>query len=254
MKVLAIMGGPRKHGSTFQAVQTIEEELKKLEPGLEMEYIHLVDYNISPCRGCRACFDRGEMHCPLKDDVPAIAAKMLEADGVILSSPTFVGSMNGILKNLLDRLAYFCHRPAFHDKRAWVVTTVGSGGSFYTLLSMSLPLGSMGFSVINKTGITTHTGKEVPVPDAYMGKIRKQAGKFMRSSQSGKHCRPTVSSLVSFKLNRKYYTGKKEPSYDADYWRGKGWLEQGKRYFYDAPVNPFKRMAAGIIGIFLTKI
>ncbi len=252
VKIVAIMGGPRKHGSTFQAVRTIENELKQIEPDIEIEYIHLVDYHISPCRGCRACFDKGEASCPLKDDVPAIAAKLYGADGVILSSPTYVGSMNGILKNLLDRLAYFCHRPAFHTKKAWIVTTVGSGGSFYTLLSMSLPLGSMGFSVVNKTGITTNTGAEVPVPVVYMGKIRKQAKGFVAAFH--KPAKPTVSSLVSFRLNRKYYTGKKEDSYDAQYWRAKGWLEPGKRYFYKARINPFKSMAAGVIGIFLTKI
>lgn len=253
MKLLAIMGGPRKKGSTFQAVKTIEDELKKLEPSVEMAYIHLCDMNISPCRGCRACFDKGETHCPLQDDVPAIAAKLMEADGVIFSSPTYVGSMSGILKNLLDRLAYFCHRPAFHDKRAWVVTTVGSGGSFYTLLSMSLPLGSMGFTVVNKTGITTNTGKEVPVPPAYMGKIKKQAKKFVQSYRYD-HCKPTVPGLVSFRLNCKRFAAMKEPSYDAAYWKQKGWLEPGKRYFNEVRINPLKSMAAGIVGLFLTKI
>jgi hypothetical protein len=36
MKLLAIMGGPRKQGSTFQAVKTIEDELRKLDPIVEM--------------------------------------------------------------------------------------------------------------------------------------------------------------------------------------------------------------------------
>jgi multimeric flavodoxin WrbA len=45
--------------------------------------------------------------CPIDDDFEAVKALLRGADGVILSSPTYGGAPNAIMKNLLDRLGLF---------------------------------------------------------------------------------------------------------------------------------------------------
>lgn len=46
---------------------------------VEFEYLMLPDVGLEPCRGCFACFERGEERCPIRDD----------ADGVIFASPVY---------------------------------------------------------------------------------------------------------------------------------------------------------------------
>jgi len=89
MKVLAIMGSPRKRGSGYKAVKQIEEKMMELGD-IDFDYLFLKDANLQLCRGCFTCISRGEDRCPLKDDRAGIEGKILGSDGVILSSPGYV--------------------------------------------------------------------------------------------------------------------------------------------------------------------
>ena len=66
MKVLAIMGGPRK-GYGTKIMEKLEQELKVLQK-VEFEYLYLKDVNLESCRGCHNCFFRGEDKCPVGND------------------------------------------------------------------------------------------------------------------------------------------------------------------------------------------
>jgi len=69
-------GGPK--GYTYQATREFLNELEAFD-GIETEVVRLADYHLEPCRGCKACFAKGEEICPLKDDrdVEAIALALL---------------------------------------------------------------------------------------------------------------------------------------------------------------------------------
>ena len=56
----------------------IEDVMRSLGD-VEFEYLMLPDVGLEPCRGCFACFERGEERCPIRDD----------ADGVIFASPVY---------------------------------------------------------------------------------------------------------------------------------------------------------------------
>lgn len=149
MKILALMSSYRKKGNTARIVQMIEGQMEKIaarhdEP-LDFETLHLAHMDIEMCRGCRTCFDRGEETCPLKDDIPAIRAKIDAADGLILASPVYVDDVNAVAKNWIDRMAYVCHRPAFGGKCAYLIATVGEGPANHTLRTMNFALRSWGF-------------------------------------------------------------------------------------------------------------
>lgn len=246
MKILAVIGSMRKNGSTYQVVKRLEEQLVQHDSGLEFDYVFLGDEGIEMCRGCSLCFKKGEAHCPCKDDVPDIVRRMHQADGVIFACPAYVANVPGVMKNFIDRLAYFCHRPAFFDKKALLVTTVGVSGSWQALNTMNVAASVWGYKVVGKLNIVTGTNSAVPVPEKYYASITKTADKFYRSLSDGKKISPNIQSLTVFKYRTSYYR-KNNSTYDAEYWRSKGWLEPGKRYFCDARINIFKSFAASII-------
>lgn len=58
---------------------------------LEVERIQLSHFDIKMCHGCRACFDKGEEKCPLKDELLVIWEKIHQADGILTASPVSTG-------------------------------------------------------------------------------------------------------------------------------------------------------------------
>jgi multimeric flavodoxin WrbA len=102
VKVIGIVGSPRKDGNTnflvSQALQAAFEE------GAVTELIHLADKNIQPCDGCRKCRETKECH--IKDDAIPLFDEFLKADGIIIGTPTYFGSATPQVKILIDRIGY----------------------------------------------------------------------------------------------------------------------------------------------------
>jgi multimeric flavodoxin WrbA len=99
MKVLGIFGSPRKGGNTELL---LEEALKGAEAeGAEVERLRITDYNIIPCKGCLACYNKGD--CIILDDMQKIYPKLTEADIIILASPIFFYNVTAWAKALIDR-------------------------------------------------------------------------------------------------------------------------------------------------------
>jgi multimeric flavodoxin WrbA len=151
MKFVALHSSARRGGNTEQIVRLAGEQLHRLADAagapLQFESVALSDLNLAMCRGCRACFDRGEEKCPLKDGLSDLTSKLLDADGVIFASPVYVEDVNAVMKNFIDRMAFNCHRPAFAGKTAFIVTTSGSGSTNHSVRTVKYALGSWGFHI-----------------------------------------------------------------------------------------------------------
>lgn len=126
MKILVVMGSPRK-GNTYRAAERTRELMEAHGP-VEFEYLWLGTARGSPCRGCFARIAKGEEKCPNRDDAPAIDQKMREADGVIFASPVYGMNISGLFKLFVDRSCYIFHRTRFFDKKALLLTTAGALG------------------------------------------------------------------------------------------------------------------------------
>ena len=102
MKVIGIVGSPRKNGNTeiltSHALKAIAEE------GLETELIRLAGLNIKPCNACMGCLK--EERCSIEDDLFPIYLKMKEADGIILASPVYYSSVTALMKAFMERAGY----------------------------------------------------------------------------------------------------------------------------------------------------
>ena len=131
MKVIALNGSPKKDGNTACALRFMAEELKK--DGIETEIIDIGHLTIHGCTACGYCASSENNECIFKDDpVNGTAAKIREADGFILASPTYYAGVAGTMKSFLDRLFYSSSRH-FKYKVATAVTVVRRTGGIDTL-------------------------------------------------------------------------------------------------------------------------
>jgi multimeric flavodoxin WrbA len=110
-KVIGLVGSPRE-GNTKFLVSLALEECEKL--GLETELVHLGKMNISYCKACDQCKEKGE--CVIEDGFQKIAKKLEKADGIIIGSPVFFGCVSAQLKAFMDRTRYLRRKEALKDK------------------------------------------------------------------------------------------------------------------------------------------
>lgn len=99
VKIMGIVGSPRKKGNTNYLVKEALKAAGKL--GVETELINMCDIEIEPCVACDICKSTGE--CAIYDDVPNLLDKLADSQGVIFGSPVYFGSMTSQLKMLIDR-------------------------------------------------------------------------------------------------------------------------------------------------------
>ena len=105
MKVLVLMGSPRKQGNTAALLRPFCGELEN--GGAEMETVWLYDRDIRPCVTCQACQkDWTVFGCAQQDDVQEIFDKVLACDLLVLATPIYSWYCTPPMKTLLDRLVY----------------------------------------------------------------------------------------------------------------------------------------------------
>lgn len=100
MKIIGIIGSPRKKGNTDTLVDLVLQGA--CENGAEIEKIYLSDLNFKGCTGCEGC--KKTCKCVVKDDMQMVYKKIDEADGIVLGSPTYFYDVTGLTKMFMDRL------------------------------------------------------------------------------------------------------------------------------------------------------
>jgi multimeric flavodoxin WrbA len=105
LKVIAFNGSPRINGNTKQSLQMVLAELEK--EGIETELIQLGGRKVFGCLACGKCRETKNNRCIRQDDeMNTFIQKMIEADGIIIGSPTYVSNVSTEVKALIDRCAF----------------------------------------------------------------------------------------------------------------------------------------------------
>jgi multimeric flavodoxin WrbA len=125
MKVIAIAGSPRLKGNTNYLVDQALDVLEKR--GIETEKIILNQCKIGWCQAHDNCAELAE--CPQKDDAGWILEKYKEADGIIIASPVYFGTISAQVKTFMDRSIFlFRHQTQLKAKCAGLIAIAGRGG------------------------------------------------------------------------------------------------------------------------------
>jgi len=102
MKVIAFNGSARKDGNTALLLNAVLTELAA--EGIDTEIYQLAGKPIQGCIGCNQCVKNKDRRCAVtKDIVNECVAKMIEADGILLGSPTYYADVSAGMKALIER-------------------------------------------------------------------------------------------------------------------------------------------------------
>jgi multimeric flavodoxin WrbA len=102
VKVIAFNGSARKDGNTSILLNLVLDELKA--EGIETELYQLAGKPIQGCIACYKCLEKKDKRCAVeKDIVNECIQKMLEADGILLGSPTYFADVTAGMKALIER-------------------------------------------------------------------------------------------------------------------------------------------------------
>jgi len=99
MKVLGIMGSPRRQSNTEILLDRALAGSKKM--GAEVEKVAASELKVHPCLEIYACRKDGK--CAIKDDMQQLYEKLLEADHIVFASPIFFYGLTSQAKAIVDR-------------------------------------------------------------------------------------------------------------------------------------------------------
>ncbi len=158
MRILAVVGSRRKKGNTASLVRAALEGARR--EGAETELVFLGDYTLRGCRGCEGCKDT--YRCTVRDDMQKLYPLLLEANGLILGSPTYFYNVSADMKAFLDRL-YSLEVFAENDRSCWVGLPEAMGGKYAAAIAVCEQHEEkyMGFTIEAMTKSLTDLGYRV---------------------------------------------------------------------------------------------
>ena len=102
MRVVAFNGSARKDGNTALLLDYVLGELQN--EGIETEIFPLAGKKLHGCIACYKCFQNKDQRCSVKnDDMNECIGKMVDADGILMGSPTYFTDVSAEMKALIDR-------------------------------------------------------------------------------------------------------------------------------------------------------
>ena len=221
MKILAIHGSPRTIRSTTRILTNFVLE-GAAEAGAETEMIDLCDFRVSPCTACEGCSFNGI--CVYEDDVPAIVARMKEADGIIFASPVYIDNVSGQMKLFFDRLADSIHYQVLAGKYGCSIATTHTSGGDEVVAYLNHVLNYLG--VITVGGLSVATGGNPEAVDVAEDSARA-LGKNLAGAIASGFSDPVQEEEIAG--NREFFRAMVEENRDfrpEDYkrWVRMGWI------------------------------
>lgn len=246
--VTAFVGSARKHGVTHRATRQFLDGLQS-HGDVQTELVFLSDHDLGQCRGCKACFIRGEEFCPLHDDRDALIEQVTRSDGVVLASPVYAFQVSGLMKTFLDRLGFALHRPRFHGKAFTSIGVEGLYGGRAVVRYLDFVGGALGFNVVKGSRIVCRKNPDTahePMLDAERRKMDETLARHVRRFHERlarpPFPEPSMLQLLGFRMARTSMRLElAEDRRDHVYYREHGWFDSD--YFYATRLGPLKRAA-----------
>ncbi len=138
MKVVAVNGSARRDSNTGRLIDAVFVPLR--DAGIECERIDLAGKDVRGCTACGKCREKADGQCHgRKDFGNEVIAKLRDADGVILGSPTYFADLTPELKAVIDRVGYVSMGSGgfFVRKPGAAVVAVRRGGAIHVADSIN---------------------------------------------------------------------------------------------------------------------
>ena len=246
--VTAFVGSARKNGVTYRATRQLLDDLQSFGD-VRSDVVFLSEWNLRLCRGCKACFLRGEEFCPLQDDRDVLIGKMMRSDGVVFASPTYSFQVSALMKAFLDRLGFALHRPCFHGKAFTSIGVEGIHGGRDVVKYLDLVGGGLGFNVVKGSSITCRKNPDTalePMAEEERRRmdeaVARQSRRFHEQLSGPAFPAPSLFQLWVFRMARTGFERELgDDRRDHAYYRDQGWFESD--YYYPTRLGPLKKAA-----------
>lgn len=160
MKIVALMGSPRKKGNTDILADSFLEGAAV--GGAESEKIYLNGLNMRGCQACLSCHKTGR--CSQKDDMQGIYAKLKEAELWVLATPVYWWGPTSQIKAVIDRLYAFDYgenRKSVEGKQAVLIGAFFDEAEEATPYMLGMLRASMAYLKVGIAGeIMVRAGKK----------------------------------------------------------------------------------------------
>ncbi|HAX72528.1 MAG TPA: flavodoxin family protein [Firmicutes bacterium] len=237
-KVVAINSSKRKK-FTYGVMKQVSDIL--IQHQIEVEFVHLFDYQIDSCIGCECCILKGD--CVRKDEMQLLMKKLEDCDGIILSSPVYLQSVSGMLKTFLDRTCVWFHRKALSGKPMLTISTTKGSGLEGTLDYLDCVVTQWGGYQTGRIGRT--------IRNVDHAVSEKECQKFIESIQMDKSdYKPRWESVKNYQVQK--VLSRKLVDLDRKYWDERGWDKQV--YYFDCRINPLKKVGGNLLYSFLNRV
>jgi len=138
MKVVLFNGSARKEGVTNTALNLVMDELKA--EGIDVELIWIGMDKLQGCISCYQCIQNQDKRCAVKTDkMNEYIEKIIEADGIILGSPTYFADTSARVKALIERagLVGKVNGDIYKNKVGAAVVAVRRAGAVHVFSSIN---------------------------------------------------------------------------------------------------------------------
>jgi len=122
MKVLGIVGSPRKGGNTDILIDETLRAAK--DAGSDVEKVFLNDLEIRPCQAECNEYCKKKGYCKIDDGMSALYNKLFDSDAVVLGTPLYWYGPSAQLKAFMDRWYAFSHPEHIHKMKGKKVVLI----------------------------------------------------------------------------------------------------------------------------------
>ena len=227
MKISLIHGQNHK-GSTYAASRMLAEKI-----GGEISEFFLPKDFCEQCLGCLTCLNMGIEFCPHYGALNQLLSAMLNADVIIIDSPTYCLEMTGQLKSLFDHLftAWLSHRPneAMFTKTGVAVSTAAGMGMNSVTKSIAKQMFYLGIPKIYRMSQRVAATSWETVAEKTKMKIEADVNKIASRirNKNGK-AKPGFKLKFMFSVMRSMQKNNDYAPLDKQHWEEKNWLKKAR--------------------------
>jgi len=214
-----------RKGNTYGVSCAVLERLRSYDD-VEITEINVADLDLPFCVSCHTCFDKGEQFCPHSAVVSQVAQVIENCDGLIVSGVCYAMQINAAMKNLIDHMAYYFHRPRLFSQVGMVITTTAGAGEKIVAKYLRQTLGHWGMGKAILLPVKIQTAK-FSLTDKQQKRARAAADVFYDKIKCNKLSPPSFESVVvhnAFRGNSSLTPPLSEC--DSAYWKMSGFANK----------------------------